>query len=78
MEFLENSIQVKDNLIYVLKKGTSLHENVTWKKSFLEIFLNSFRRNYSYPYNDKLTGKSKNISKVPIEQVLLNCVDKDN
>lgn len=86
MESLENSIKSKVDLIDNIKQGITSHKIISWKKSYFESrFFNLFRRkdwdyNYSYPYNDEHnpTGKSKNISKVPIEKVLLHCLDKEN
>ena len=85
MESLKNSIQVKADLIDNIKQSITSHKIIPWKKSYFENFFSFFRRkdwdyNYSYPYNDEHnpTGKSKYISKVPIEKVLLHCLDKEN
>ena len=88
MEFLENSIDVKGDLIYKIKDSITSLEVVSWKKTIIGRYINYlFRKDwdykYIYPYNDeqKFFGKSKksvNLSKVPIEQVLLHCLDKDD
>jgi len=85
MKHLQNSIQAKNDLVKKINEGVSLHDTKDWKRSIFDIWMrkllgrkSDFR--YDYPFNDKkgFFGKSsKSISKVPIEQVLLHCLNEN-